>query len=195
MAESITEGTLKQWNKKVGDFVKADEEVATIETDKVSAKFLLGTERTGDIGRMGDMQDGLQARSRDRVVGPVFCSGRVKSEQGGGAVVLLLRIKAHEDSLASQRGKAWLSQARWWSISLGKSACLGGNDCGPSDRIVVTCNAHTAALVPMASDSEGGEYLDCRMGSGGVCSQMARSYMRSPNGLYEPSSSITGLLS
>lgn len=37
MAESITEGTLKQWNKKVGDFVKADEEVATIETDKVCA--------------------------------------------------------------------------------------------------------------------------------------------------------------
>ncbi|CDW94928.1 hypothetical protein [Sporisorium scitamineum] len=35
MAESITEGTLKQWNKKVGDFVKADEEVATIETDKI----------------------------------------------------------------------------------------------------------------------------------------------------------------
>jgi 2-oxoglutarate dehydrogenase E2 component (dihydrolipoamide succinyltransferase) len=35
MAESITEGTLKQWNKKKGDFVNADEEVATIETDKV----------------------------------------------------------------------------------------------------------------------------------------------------------------
>ncbi|PWN51549.1 dihydrolipoamide succinyltransferase [Violaceomyces palustris] len=35
MAESITEGTLKQWSKKVGDFVKADEEVATIETDKI----------------------------------------------------------------------------------------------------------------------------------------------------------------
>ncbi len=35
MAESITEGTLKQWNKKVGDFVNADEEVATIETDKI----------------------------------------------------------------------------------------------------------------------------------------------------------------
>lgn len=38
MAESITEGTLKQWNKKVGDFVNADEEVATIETDKVSLR-------------------------------------------------------------------------------------------------------------------------------------------------------------
>ncbi|UZJ56129.1 hypothetical protein CBS101457_005449 [Exobasidium rhododendri] len=35
MAESITEGTLKQWNKKKGDFVNADEEVATIETDKI----------------------------------------------------------------------------------------------------------------------------------------------------------------
>ncbi|OAD76311.1 dehydrogenase complex E2 component, partial [Phycomyces blakesleeanus NRRL 1555(-)] len=35
MAESISEGTLKQWVKKVGDFVKQDEEVATIETDKI----------------------------------------------------------------------------------------------------------------------------------------------------------------
>lgn len=35
MAESISEGTLKQWAKKVGDFVEADEEVATIETDKI----------------------------------------------------------------------------------------------------------------------------------------------------------------
>jgi 2-oxoglutarate dehydrogenase E2 component (dihydrolipoamide succinyltransferase) len=35
MAESITEGTLKSWSKKVGDTVAADEEVATIETDKI----------------------------------------------------------------------------------------------------------------------------------------------------------------
>lgn len=44
MAESISEGTLKSWNKKEGDTVAADEEVATIETDKVrsspSANFL-----------------------------------------------------------------------------------------------------------------------------------------------------------
>ena len=37
MAESISEGTLKTWTKKVGDAVEADEEVATIETDKVCA--------------------------------------------------------------------------------------------------------------------------------------------------------------
>ncbi|ORX87847.1 dihydrolipoamide succinyltransferase [Basidiobolus meristosporus CBS 931.73] len=35
LAESITEGTLKTWIKKVGDFVHQDEEVASIETDKV----------------------------------------------------------------------------------------------------------------------------------------------------------------
>lgn len=36
MAESISEGTLKQWNKQIGDHVEADEEIATIETDKAS---------------------------------------------------------------------------------------------------------------------------------------------------------------
>lgn len=35
MAESISEGTLKTWLKQPGDTVHADEEVATIETDKV----------------------------------------------------------------------------------------------------------------------------------------------------------------
>lgn len=35
MAESISEGTLKQWLKKIGDYVEQDEEIATIETDKV----------------------------------------------------------------------------------------------------------------------------------------------------------------
>ncbi|KAK7719293.1 2-oxoglutarate dehydrogenase complex E2 component [Botryosphaeria dothidea] len=35
MAESITEGTLKQFSKGVGDYVELDEEIATIETDKI----------------------------------------------------------------------------------------------------------------------------------------------------------------
>lgn len=45
MAESINEGTLKSWSKQVGDAVAADEEVATIETDKVcpSSSHLLST--------------------------------------------------------------------------------------------------------------------------------------------------------
>lgn len=35
MAESITEGTLVQMKKNVGDFVEENEELATIETDKI----------------------------------------------------------------------------------------------------------------------------------------------------------------
>lgn len=35
IADSINEGALKSWTKQVGDFVEQDEEVATIETDKV----------------------------------------------------------------------------------------------------------------------------------------------------------------
>jgi len=41
MAESISEGTLKQWSKQVGDYVELDEEIATIETDKVRMPQLL----------------------------------------------------------------------------------------------------------------------------------------------------------
>lgn len=35
MAESLTEGTLKQWIKKQGEYVNESEEIATIETDKI----------------------------------------------------------------------------------------------------------------------------------------------------------------
>jgi len=47
MAESISEGTLKQWSKQIGDFVEQDEEIATIETDKVllQPSHLLGAGR------------------------------------------------------------------------------------------------------------------------------------------------------
>ncbi|KAJ3269426.1 2-oxoglutarate dehydrogenase complex E2 component [Terramyces sp. JEL0728] len=38
MGESITEGTLTQWHKKIGDFVKRDEQIATIETDKIDVQ-------------------------------------------------------------------------------------------------------------------------------------------------------------
>ena len=35
MAESISEGTLKQFNLKVGEYIERDAELATIETDKI----------------------------------------------------------------------------------------------------------------------------------------------------------------
>lgn len=38
MGESITSGTVSKWHVKIGDFVKADQVVAEIETDKVSVE-------------------------------------------------------------------------------------------------------------------------------------------------------------
>ncbi|KAF2001096.1 dihydrolipoyllysine-residue succinyltransferase component of 2-oxoglutarate dehydrogenase-like protein complex [Amniculicola lignicola CBS 123094] len=62
MAESITEGTLKQWSKQIGDFVEQDEEIATIETDKIDVsvnapeagtikEFLANEEDTVTVGQ------------------------------------------------------------------------------------------------------------------------------------------------
>ncbi len=79
MAESITEGTLKQWSKRaycdqccccfqswhdieVGDYVEQDEEIATIETDKIDVsvnapeagtikEFLVNEEDTVTVGQ------------------------------------------------------------------------------------------------------------------------------------------------
>ncbi|KOS17478.1 putative dihydrolipoyllysine-residue succinyltransferase component of 2-oxoglutarate dehydrogenase complex [Escovopsis weberi] len=62
MAESISEGTLKQFNKAVGDYVELDEEIATIETDKIDVavnateagvikEFLVAEEDTVTVGQ------------------------------------------------------------------------------------------------------------------------------------------------
>ncbi|KAL9083725.1 MAG: hypothetical protein Q9159_005625 [Coniocarpon cinnabarinum] len=62
MAESISEGTLKQFSKSVGDYVEQDEEVATIETDKIDVavnapeagtlkEFLVKEEDTVTVGQ------------------------------------------------------------------------------------------------------------------------------------------------
>ena len=62
MAESISEGTLKQFSKSVGDHVEQDEEIATIETDKIDVavnapeagvvkEFLVKEEDTVTVGQ------------------------------------------------------------------------------------------------------------------------------------------------
>ncbi|KAL9129728.1 MAG: hypothetical protein Q9217_001886 [Psora testacea] len=62
MAESISEGTLKQWQKQIGDHVEQDEEIATIETDKIDVavnapepgtlkEFLANEEDTVTVGQ------------------------------------------------------------------------------------------------------------------------------------------------
>lgn len=82
MAESISEGTLATFNKKVGDRVEADEEIASIETDKIdvpvnSPEAGLITEllvEEGDVVVVGQplamlkagAADGAQEKSTDK---------------------------------------------------------------------------------------------------------------------------------
>ncbi|KAI5291665.1 2-oxoglutarate dehydrogenase complex E2 component [Ascosphaera aggregata] len=62
MAESISEGTLSHFTKEIGDFVQRDEEIATIETDKIDVvvnasesgtikSFLANVEDTVSVGQ------------------------------------------------------------------------------------------------------------------------------------------------
>ncbi|KAG5722212.1 hypothetical protein E4T56_gene5318 [Termitomyces sp. T112] len=85
MAESITEGTLKSWTKNVGDLVSADEEIATIETDKIDVsvnapesgkivQFLVAEEDTVTVGQdiiiiePGEVEDATQSPSKEAEV-------------------------------------------------------------------------------------------------------------------------------
>ncbi|KAJ5453639.1 uncharacterized protein N7458_004595 [Penicillium daleae] len=50
MAESITEGTLTRFSKEVGEFIERDEELATIETDKIDVS--VNTPHSGIIQQL-----------------------------------------------------------------------------------------------------------------------------------------------
>ena len=102
MAESITEGTLKQFSKAVGDFVEQDEEIATIETDKIDVavnapeagtikEFLVSEEDTvkleQEIIKMetgGAPPEGGQAKAKQEPKEPAPASQPTSSQPSGG---------------------------------------------------------------------------------------------------------------
>jgi len=56
MGDSITEGTLVEWSKDVGDYCAVDDVVAVIETDKVSID--VRTDKAGTLeGTMADIDE------------------------------------------------------------------------------------------------------------------------------------------
>ncbi|HYD36146.1 MAG TPA: biotin/lipoyl-containing protein, partial [Allosphingosinicella sp.] len=72
LGESITEATLGEWLKKPGDAVKADEPVASLETDKVAVEVPSPVD--------GVMGDHLVAPGDTVAVGAAI--GRVESGSG-----------------------------------------------------------------------------------------------------------------
>jgi 2-oxoglutarate dehydrogenase E2 component (dihydrolipoamide succinyltransferase) len=74
MAESISEGTLRSWSKQVGDSVEADEEVATIETDKIDVS--VNAPKSGKIVELLAKEDDTVNVGQD-----LF---RIEPGEGGG---------------------------------------------------------------------------------------------------------------
>jgi 2-oxoglutarate dehydrogenase E2 component (dihydrolipoamide succinyltransferase) len=106
MAESITEGTLKQFNKKVGDFVERDEELATIETDKVDVSV--------NAPEAGTIKE-LLVNEEDTVeVGQDLAKIEPGSQPEGG--------KAAESSTGGDEGKTSASETEKSSSSKPESA-------------------------------------------------------------------------
>ncbi|KAF2252724.1 dihydrolipoyllysine-residue succinyltransferase component of 2-oxoglutarate dehydrogenase-like protein complex [Trematosphaeria pertusa] len=102
MAESITEGTLKQWSKQVGDFVEQDEEIATIETDKIDVsvnapdagtikEFLVNEEDTVTVGQEivkmelgGEPSGGAKEQAKEEPKEPATRDQETSSQPEGG---------------------------------------------------------------------------------------------------------------
>ncbi|KAF1351873.1 dihydrolipoyllysine-residue succinyltransferase [Delphinella strobiligena] len=101
MAESITEGTLKQWSKQVGDYVEQDEEIATIETDKIDIsvnapqagtikEFLVNEEDTVTVGQdivkmePGDAPAGGKEEAKSEPKEPASDKQETSSQPEGG---------------------------------------------------------------------------------------------------------------
>lgn len=77
MAESITEGTLKQFSKQVGDYVEQDEEIATIETDKIDVSV--------NAPEAGTIKEWLVKEEDTVTVGQDLVNIEVGAAPGGGA--------------------------------------------------------------------------------------------------------------
>ncbi|THW39012.1 dihydrolipoamide succinyltransferase [Aureobasidium pullulans] len=102
MAESITEGTLKQFSKQVGDYVEQDEEIATIETDKIDVavnapeagtikEFLVNEEDTVTVGQDllkmelgGAPSGGKEEQAKEEPKAPASDKQETSSQPDGG---------------------------------------------------------------------------------------------------------------
>jgi len=77
MAESISEGTLSSFTKQVGDYVEQDEEIASIETDKIDVSV--------NAPEAGTLTELLVGEGDTVTVGQEIAKMEPGSGGGGGA--------------------------------------------------------------------------------------------------------------
>ena len=120
LSDTMTEGKIVQWNKKVGDKVKSDDNLADVETDKATMEVVGYTEGTllyvgvpdGEaakvndviaiIGKEGTDVNALVASLKNSVAAPAS-SGAAKTE--APAATATADVKADEGHGASENGR------------------------------------------------------------------------------------------
>lgn len=87
VGESITEGTIANWTKKSGEFVKRDEVIMVLETDKASVDVVAETEgvitinaKAGDVVKIGAVVGEIDSDGK-----PSAASAAAASANGNGA--------------------------------------------------------------------------------------------------------------
>ncbi|MGE0529123.1 MAG: 2-oxoglutarate dehydrogenase complex dihydrolipoyllysine-residue succinyltransferase [Bdellovibrionales bacterium] len=90
VGESITEGTIAEWTKKNGEFVKRDDVVLVLETDKASVEVvaeadgvLITTAKAGDVVQVGAVVGEIDSDAKAAAGGQT--SARVGASANGGA--------------------------------------------------------------------------------------------------------------
>ncbi|HMN69438.1 MAG TPA: 2-oxoglutarate dehydrogenase complex dihydrolipoyllysine-residue succinyltransferase [Bdellovibrionales bacterium] len=89
VGESITEGTIAQWTKKNGDFVKRDDVIMVLETDKASVEVVAETDgvlttknKAGDVVKVG------------AVIGEIDTEAKAGANAPAGATAQAATVKA-----------------------------------------------------------------------------------------------------
>ena len=90
MAESISEGTLSTFSKQVGDYVELDEEIASIETDKIDVSV--------NAPEAGTITELLVGEGDTVTVGQEIAKLDPGSGGGGGAKEATSEAKAPADA-------------------------------------------------------------------------------------------------
>ena len=110
LPESVTEGTLGEWHKKVGDKVAVDENIVDLETDKVVLEIVATSAgvlesiafQTGDTVKNGDL---LGAINTDVAAEPEVDTGKSKGDSSAQKASPAVRKLISENDLSMDQIK------------------------------------------------------------------------------------------
>jgi 2-oxoglutarate decarboxylase len=165
--ESVTEGTILEWHVKVGDFIKADDTIVEISTDKVDLE--LPAPATGTVGEIL-IEEGATV-TVGQVIARITVNGAAPTDasEGNGGVQ---RGAAGADGAAAGAQAGEVSVAETPSgKALGTEAPMGDGEAtspprAPVTEDVATAGADGAKISPVAARAAAAEGIDLASVSG-----------------------------